>query len=91
MNEISLRVEAAKPPVAEIAYATPSISCEPDAGGGFRMRSLTPLEACEPSLARLFRAAVETAPDRVFLAEREGNGDWQRLTYAAARQTVIQV
>ena len=88
MNEIPLRVGAAKPPAAEIAYATPSIACEPDAVGGFRMRSRAPLDTCEPSLARLFRAAVETAPDRVFLAERDGSGAWQRVTYEAARKTV---
>ena len=41
----------------------------------------------DPSLARLFRAAVERNPAGIFLAEREG-GQWRKLTYAAARQLV---
>ena len=35
----------------------------------------------------MFRAAVEARPDRVFLAERTGDG-WRTLTYAACRRIV---
>jgi feruloyl-CoA synthase len=80
--------ESEKPPVRPIAYARPDIACERGADGVFRLRSRTPLGAYDPSLAGMFRAAVEAAPDRVFLAEREGAGPWRRLTYAQARRQV---
>jgi feruloyl-CoA synthase len=56
-----------------------------------RLWSATPLEPYEPSLARLFRAAVEAAPARCFLAERDSEGEWRRLTYEAARTAVDAV
>jgi feruloyl-CoA synthase len=51
------------------------------------LRAATPLGPYEPSLANLFRAAVDAAPDRTFLAERAAGG-WRKLTYAQARATV---
>jgi feruloyl-CoA synthase len=87
MNKTVLAARAEKPPFAGIAYAAPDVACEQHADGSLRLRCLTPLAAHEPSLARLFRAAVETQPNRVFLAEREGEA-WRRLTYAVARPTV---
>jgi len=39
-------------------------------------------------LARLFRAAVEAAPARCFLAERDEGGGWRKLRYEEARGTV---
>jgi hypothetical protein len=78
----------AKPPFRPITYAPPKISCESSVDGSLRLRSSTPLEPYEPSLARLFRAAVETAPARCFLAERDESGGWRKLSYEDARPTV---
>jgi feruloyl-CoA synthase len=80
--------ESEKPPVRPIAYGRPDIACERTADGAFRLRSRTPLGPYDPSLAGMFRAAVEAAPGRLFLAEREGPGPWRRLTYAEARRQV---
>ncbi len=41
-----------------------------------------------PSLARLFRAAVERNPAGLFLAERDAGGGWRKLTYEQARPLV---
>jgi feruloyl-CoA synthase len=70
-----------------IAFAPVDIRCDTIDGGGFRLAARTPLAAHDPGLGRLFRAAVEAAPDRVFLAERSGDG-WRSLTYAACRPLV---
>jgi feruloyl-CoA synthase len=51
------------------------------------LRAAAPLQPYDPSLARLFRTAVETAPNGTFLAEHTGD-DWRRLTYAQARGIV---
>ncbi len=42
----------------------------------------------DPSLARLFRAAVERNPAGLFLAERDAGGAWRKLTYEEARRLV---
>ncbi len=75
------------PPYRPIAFGSVDIACDSMAGGGFRLRSRTPLAPHDESLSRMFRAAVEAAPDRAFLAERSGDG-WRTLTYAAARPIV---
>ncbi len=75
-------------PTRPIAYGRPDIAWERQPDGVFRMRSRTPLEPYEPSLARLFRAAVEAAPSRIFLAERDATGAWRQITYAQARVRV---
>src|SRR5215831_7157050 len=74
-------------PLRPIAYAAPHIACERGADGALRCRSRDPLAPHDPSLARLFRAAVERNPAGIFLAEREG-ANWRKLTYAAARPLV---
>ena len=70
-----------------IAYAPPHVSCERDSDGVVRLRSTEPLRPYDPSLARLFRAAVEHNSAGIFLAERDG-GTWRKLTYEAARPLV---
>lgn len=87
MNEISLAAGAEKPPFRPIRFAELATVCETRADGSLRLRCLMPLEPYEPSLARLFRGAVEAEPGRVFLAERDGES-WRSLTYEAARPAV---
>src|SRR6266478_6144557 len=70
-----------------IAYARPRIVCEAGRNGALHCRSSESLAPHDPSLARLFRAAVERNPAGLFLAERDGGG-WRKLTYAAARPLV---
>jgi feruloyl-CoA synthase len=74
-------------PVRPIAYAEPAVACH-EAAGSVVLRSTTPLGRYEPSLTRLFRAAVERNPGGLFLAEREAGGGWRKVTYEAARRTV---
>jgi feruloyl-CoA synthase len=88
MSSLHAVQQPTAPPVRPIAYGRPDIACEREPDGVFRLRSRTPLEPYAPSLARLFRAAVEAAPHRVFLAERDATGDWHKLTYEEARATV---
>jgi len=58
-----------------------------DPDGTIRVACPEPLGAYDPSLARLFRTAVEAHPSRTFVQERTGNG-WRKLTYEQARRTV---
>jgi feruloyl-CoA synthase len=88
MSDVVRVLDTTRPPIRPIAYAAPNIACERAADGIVYMRSREPLKPYEPSLARLFRAAVEAQPDRIFLAEREGSGRWRSVRYDEARQTV---
>src|SRR5262249_41866056 len=67
-----------------IEFAPVEVAYERLPGGGFLLRSRRELEPHDPSLARMFRRAVDRAPDRVFLGERDGER-WRELTYAQAR------
>src|SRR5215475_11179334 len=87
MNEAARPLDLTRPPIRPIAYAAPDIACERDGDGAVRLRSRTPLAPYDASLARLFRAAAEAQPDRVFLAERDSSG-WRSLRYAEARAKV---
>jgi feruloyl-CoA synthase len=71
-----------------IAFATPQVDCARGDDGSLRLTARRPLGAHDTSLARMFRAAVAAAPDRLFLAEREAGGAWRGLTYAQARRAV---
>jgi feruloyl-CoA synthase len=73
-------------PWRAIAFARPDVVQEQVADGVI-LRAATPLADYDPSLAAMFRAAAARAPDRVFLAEREGE-NWRTVTYASARATV---
>src|SRR6202521_1226104 len=84
-------VQQPKPSFRPIAFSVPRIPSETAPDGVIHLRCLTPLEPCDPSLVRLFRAAVEAQPERLFLAERSADGPWRSVTYAQARRTVDAV
>jgi feruloyl-CoA synthase len=85
MNEVA-RPSAAAAPRKPIAFAPAQVRRTTDSGGIIRLASSSPLGAYDPSLARLFRAAVEAQPARTFLQERTADG-WRHLRYAEARAT----
>jgi feruloyl-CoA synthase len=76
-----------KPPFRPVRFAPVSVERSDRSDGSILLRSRAPLPAFEPSLAALFRMAVERAPSKLFLAERDGEG-WRKLTYADARRKV---
>jgi feruloyl-CoA synthase len=80
-----------KIPFADIAFARPRVSREERSGGTMLVRSIVPLGEYEPSLAQLFRSAVEAQASRTFLAERDETGAWRSLSYGQARRIVDAV
>jgi len=77
----------ASAPHRPIAFAPAQAQRITDPDGTIRVTCPTPLGAYDPSLARLFRAAVERQPARIFLQERNPDG-WRKLTYEQARGAV---
>src|SRR6266576_6601962 len=78
---------AASAPHRPITFAPAQVRSATDADGAIRLGCTAALGAYDPSLARLFRAAVEAQPARVFLAERNGAA-WRGVTYEEARRSV---
>ena len=78
---------AASAPHRPIAFAPARANRTDGPDGTIRLASPDPLGAHDPSLARLFRSAVEAQPTRTFLQERAGDG-WRKLSYEQARRSV---
>jgi feruloyl-CoA synthase len=74
-------------PIRAIDFAPVDLVRTDALDGTILLRSSAPLSPYEPSLVRVFRAAVETAPSRTFLAERRGDA-WRKVTYEEARREV---
>jgi feruloyl-CoA synthase len=70
--------------IVQPALAPPRIISDEAPDGSRILRSEMPLEPYEASLGVLLRHWGKEAPDRVFLAERDGDGDWVNLTWGEA-------
>src|SRR5215217_7852887 len=87
MNE---HARPAAAPHRPITFAPARARRATDPNGVVRVSCPEPLAPYAPSLARLFRAAVEAQPTRTFLQERTGDG-WRKLSYEQARHSVDAV
>jgi feruloyl-CoA synthase len=81
------RQDERAPPIRPIHFAPVAIEHRTLPDGAVLMRSTAPLAPHDPSLARLFRTAVERAPARTFLAERR-EARWRNVSYEQARRAV---
>jgi feruloyl-CoA synthase len=76
--------DVALAPHRPVRLERPEIEMERRADGSILMRSRFPLDAYPDRLTdRLVHWAKE-APERVFMAARDGNGEWRKITYARA-------
>jgi feruloyl-CoA synthase len=83
-------MQNAKPPFRAVNFAPVAVERTDRADGSILLRSRASLPDFDPSLAALFRRAVEKAPSQLYLAEREGDG-WRKVTYEEARRIVDSV
>ncbi len=77
-------------PLRPISFAPVAIEQSAGPDGATLLRSRTPLAPFETSLAKVFRAAVEAAPARTFLAERRASA-WHEIRYEEARRLVDHI
>ncbi|HEX2652867.1 MAG TPA: feruloyl-CoA synthase [Xanthobacteraceae bacterium] len=87
-QQSALAQSPAKAPIRPIAYAPIDLHWEKAPDGALHLGAKQQIGAYDPSLAMLFRRAVELQPARVFLAERDAAGEWRTITYEAARRVV---
>jgi feruloyl-CoA synthase len=76
-----------KPPFAPLDFAPAEIETEMQADGSQVLRSPQALDDYPPKLGLLLERWAAEAPDRTFLAERDGDG-WREVSYGAALQSV---
>jgi len=69
----------------EIDLATPHIEREDLREGQFILRSTDPLEPYADNLLQHLEYWADESPDRVFLAQRDDNGDWIKITFSEVR------
>src|SRR6185437_10614109 len=65
-------------------FAPAAVEVERLHGGGMILRSPQPLQPCARSVGQWLARWARQAPERTFLAERDGSGGWRRLGYNAA-------
>jgi len=72
-------------PWAEVDYATPNITMEKRDNGEIILSSADPLEDFANHVGVWLRQWAKVTPEYTFLAERGGDGEWKRLSYADAK------
>jgi feruloyl-CoA synthase len=78
-------------PRARIDFAPVRIAREDRPDGSFILRSATPLGAYADNICQFLVKWAGEAPDRVFLAERGGDGAWITVTYVEALAKVRSI
>ncbi len=72
-------------------FAPALVERVPRDGGGFVLRSPTPLAPYARCLGDLLEQWAVAAPERTFVAERDASGDWRRVSYREARAAVWSI
>ena len=75
-------------PLRAVRLGAPEVLVERRADGAILMRSPKPLRPYPKNLTERLAYWAGTAPERVFLAQRDGTGKWRTVTYAAAFASV---
>jgi feruloyl-CoA synthase len=75
---------AARPPLRAVRLGPPDVVVEHRADGAMLLRSPHPLPPYPRAITERLTHWADAAPERIFLAQREGGGAWRTLTYAQA-------
>src|SRR5258706_7877131 len=78
-------------PTSAVRLGAADVALERRSGGIVHLRSPHALGGFPRSMAEKLDYGAANAPDRVFLAQRESGGDWQRFTYAEVREGARRV
>jgi feruloyl-CoA synthase len=90
MSQAALSNAETKPAFKQVNFAPIDVERVDNADGSILLRSRAKLPGFDPSLAALFRRAVEKASSQLYLAERAGD-EWRKVTYEQARKIVDSV
>jgi feruloyl-CoA synthase len=77
-----------KPPFKPLALCPVNVEARPLPGGGLVMRSRHELRPYPRCVGEMLRYWADAAPGRTFLAERNSEGDWRRVSFGEALESV---
>ncbi len=80
-----------KPPFKPVRFGPVDIESRPLPDGGVVLRSRHALHPYPRCVGELLRRWAGAAPERTFLAERDAEGGWRRVSYRAALDAVERI
>jgi feruloyl-CoA synthase len=83
--------ESERAPLRPVRLGALHVAVEPKPDGTLYLRCKTPLGDYPASWIDSLEHWAETAPDRLFLAQRGADGEWRQLTYGQTRDQVRRV
>src|SRR5947207_915607 len=78
-----------RPPLRPVRLGQASVTVEHRGDGAILMRSPEPLPPYPETLTQRLAHWGKTAPDRIFLAQRDPAGVWRTLSYPASMEVVV--
>src|SRR5690348_17669906 len=78
-------------PLRDVRFGPNSVTLEHGAGGAMYVKSIYPLAPYPEKLTDRLDYWAEHTPDRVFLGQRDANGDWRTISYAEIRRAARNV
>src|SRR5215510_14052026 len=78
-------------PLRPVRLGKPDVVLEKGAGGVIHIRAAQPLGKYHRKLSDALEHWAKTAPERVFLAQREVQGNWRKLSYAQVLSDVRRI
>jgi feruloyl-CoA synthase len=78
-------------PLRPVRLGKPDVVLEKGAGGIIHIRAAQPLGKYHRKLSDALEHWAKTAPERIFLAQRDGQGNWRKLTYAQVLSDVCRI
>src|SRR6202161_3921011 len=78
-------------PVRQVRFPPAGVESSTRPDGSLVVRPLHPLGPYPDKLTERLDYWAAQAPDRVFLAERDGNGEWRTASYAQMRASARNV
>ena len=80
-----VKVQSNEAPFRPVEFGSMEVEVVTRADGCQIVRHVTPLGAYPQSIPHILAERAETHSERVFLAERDESGAWQKLTFAEAK------
>lgn len=91
MPSLNRKVEFASAPLRAVRLGTPDAVIERRPDGTLLIRASQPLAAYHDKIGQPLAHWAKAAPDRVFLAQRDGDGRWREMTYAQVFDAVNRI
>jgi feruloyl-CoA synthase len=90
-SAVSEITASAAAPLRPVRLGKPDVVLETRAGGVMHIRAAQPLGKYHRKLSDALEHWAKTAPERVFLAQRDAQGNWRKLSYAQVLSNVRRI